>query len=54
MGANDLFAADEVLAEGQIDATSSLLTGAEKASGILSHANSSLLNAKAMLALGGD
>jgi hypothetical protein len=48
MGANDLFAADEVLAEGQIDATSSLLTGAEKAAGILSHATLSLENARAM------
>jgi len=48
MGANDLFAADIALADGQIAATSESISGSSKASSIIAHATASLNNAKVM------
>jgi len=50
MGANDLFAADVALADGQIAATSESVSGADKASEIIAHATASVRNAEAMAA----
>ncbi|HEY3057942.1 MAG TPA: hypothetical protein VGL99_03110 [Chloroflexota bacterium] len=48
MGANDLLAADVVLAAGQLNATSESISGSTKAATIISHAAASLKNAQAM------
>ena len=48
MGANDLFAADVALADGQVAAISESISGSTKASAIIAHATASLNNAKAM------
>jgi len=50
MGANDLLAADVVLAAGQVNAISSNISGSTKAAAIVSHAAASLRNAQAMAA----
>jgi hypothetical protein len=50
MGANDLLAADLILAAGQVNATSSQISSSTKASALIGHAAASLANARAMVA----